>query len=311
MAESSISNFVLNLHVLLVLCCSRWKASKSSLNCIRVFNSSSKSLLLSAGTNVHLWDLETKTSISTYYGHPSGVHQLELVPGTDYFVTLSYADRFLRIWTKSDKNAVATLALSNTPARFHILSSSTLLSVVLSVVTQDGVVNVFQQKLNGPVRKPQQPTGTLSFFDSHTNERIPILVSQLLPANVIEDEKLAVGFGSWLKVQCEKMTLRGLVGEVSLKRNFFQKKKSKKLSQTLEAEVTGESVPLTVKHLQPGVDNSIKPEKAKKRKKGEEKVLFGRIERPKKTFSTNMQLLIFYCCFKQGRRRRITNGRQT
>jgi len=74
--------------------CSRWKAAKSGLSSIRVFND----FLLTAGHGITLWNLETKTSIMTYLGHPSLITQLETIPNTDYFVSMCQTERHLRIW---------------------------------------------------------------------------------------------------------------------------------------------------------------------------------------------------------------------
>jgi hypothetical protein len=261
--------------------CSRWRGSKSSLNCIRVFKDS-KSLLAGGSGNISLFDLESKTSTLSFFGHPAGVHQLCLVPNSDYFASLCHTERYIRIWTKSNKNAVATLALSNTPARMSVISSSVSGNVSLAVVTTDGTLNLFQQKLNGPVKKPQNPSCVFSIVDSGEKEagssrKVPILASHLLQEVEECENKVCVGFGSWLRLKFEKLQFRDLKDEVTLRRDFFSLQ-GKKLKKKQQLEKTGkalengdrkEEVPLTVKHLQPGIDTSSKPEKAKKRKKDE------------------------------------------
>ena len=57
-----------------------------------------KGQLLVGGQTITLWDLETKKSIAAFTGHPSSVSILQIVEGTDYFVSMATADRHLKIW---------------------------------------------------------------------------------------------------------------------------------------------------------------------------------------------------------------------
>lgn len=73
---------------------SRWRGSKSGLSAVRVFGDG----VLSAGHGITLWDLDTKTVTKNFTGHPSLITQLEVIPDTDYFVTMCHTERHLRIW---------------------------------------------------------------------------------------------------------------------------------------------------------------------------------------------------------------------
>jgi hypothetical protein len=73
--------------------CSRWKGDKGGLSSICMF----EDMLLVAGRKMTLWNLETKTSVMTFMGHTS-ISQLEPIPNTDYFATMSVREMHLQIW---------------------------------------------------------------------------------------------------------------------------------------------------------------------------------------------------------------------
>lgn len=74
--------------------CSHWTASKENLTAVQAL----KGQLLVGGQTVTLWDLITKKSVASFTGHPSQIFQVQIVPGTDYFVSLASGDRHLKIW---------------------------------------------------------------------------------------------------------------------------------------------------------------------------------------------------------------------
>lgn len=73
---------------------SRWKGGKGALSCVCVFTN----MLLSAGRGITLWDLETKTSLQNFMGQPSTISEMQTIPNTDYFVTMSLTEMHLQIW---------------------------------------------------------------------------------------------------------------------------------------------------------------------------------------------------------------------
>lgn len=57
-----------------------------------------KDMLLVAGRRILLWNLQTKTSVMTFMGHPATVAKIEAIPNTDYFATMSLREMHLQIW---------------------------------------------------------------------------------------------------------------------------------------------------------------------------------------------------------------------
>ncbi|CAL8090103.1 unnamed protein product [Orchesella dallaii] len=252
---------------------SRWRASKTAVSAVRAFRNG----ILSAGHGITLWDLKTKTSTMTFTGHPSLITQLEIISGTDYFVTMCQNERHLRIWSQKERNSVLTLTVPEPPQSFSILNSESG-HVAVATVTQKGPLHLFRHKLNGPVKKPLLPSISLKIVDSlDDNKCVPLLASHISDEADEDNLTLLASYGSWVRLRFEKFPVSSLDSQSVVKREYsMQKKKGKNkqlgVTDSLQSPDVVE-VPNDVKHLQPGLDSLAVPSdsKAKKRKKpGEE-----------------------------------------
>jgi len=242
---------------------SRWKGGKVGLSAVHVFGNQ----LLSAGQGITLWDLKTKTSISSFVGHQNPVTQLEVVPESDYFITLAQGERHLKIWSKSSKNSIATLGVSEVPLDFH-LSTTEAGFVSVSVVTEKGCLHFFRHKLNGPVKKPMTPSNTIKIVDSMDSTKAVSVLTSFATSD--EESAILFAYGSWIKLRFERMDVSTLDNAVVLQRQFLSSKKSKS-SKTNEPQTSVVEVPMDVKHLEPGTDGAAaatSEKMGKKRKKG-------------------------------------------
>ncbi|ODM89696.1 WD repeat-containing protein 43 [Orchesella cincta] len=253
---------------------SRWRGSKTALSAVRAFGNA----ILTAGHGIMLWDLKTKTSTMTFTGHPSLITQLEIISGTDYFVTMCQTERHLRIWSSKERNSVLTLTVPEPPQNFSVLNSDNG-HVAVATVSQKGPLHLFRHKLNGPVKKPLLPSVSLKIVDSlDDNKCVPLLASHISDEADDDNMTLLASYGSWLRLRFEKFPVSSLDSHSVLKREYStQKKKSKNkqlgVSDSFQSPEVVE-VPNDVKHLQPGLDSLALPpdSKAKKRKKaGEER----------------------------------------
>ncbi|XP_021944574.1 WD repeat-containing protein 43 [Folsomia candida] len=250
---------------------SRWKGGKGPLSCISIF----KDMLLSSGRGITLWNLETKTSVMNFMGQPSTVSQIQQIPNTDYFVTMSLKETHLQIWSKSEQSAVATLMLMENPRQFCVVSPSGG-KVSVSAVTENGTLCTFSHKLNGPLRKPLAPTCILTVMDAHEPTTVVPVLSCFLTNEDESSAEVKIAYGSWSKLQFDSMAVKYLQDKVTIKREFVLKSKVSKHKQKqkdtdIETDVMTE-VPSDAKHLQPGSDiGLIKPldGKGKKRKKNQ------------------------------------------
>lgn len=236
----------------------RWRASKSGISAVKVFQTG----LLTASHGITLWDLGTKTASRSFSGHPSLINQLEVIPNTDYFVTMCHTERHLRIWSRNEQNSVLTLTVPEPPQRFSVANPDNG-QVSVATVTQTGSLHLFKHKLNGPVKKPLLPAVTLKIQDSANTSQLPLLASFLAEDSNDSDIALVAAYGNWLRLRFERFPVGNLEQETIFQREYsLAKKKGKKsiADDTVQ-------VPSNVKHLQPDMPSDLKP---KKRKHGEE-----------------------------------------
>lgn len=179
-----------------------------------------------------------------------------------YFETIFSFSR-----SKSERNAVATLTLTEYPRGFCVTSSGNG-NVSVAAVTENGTLCTFQHKLNGPLRKPLAPTCVLKIMDTNdTSTQVPILTTYLST----DQSDLKLVYGSWLSLRFESMELKFLQDKVTIQREFkVVSKILKNKKKQVDEDIT--EVPSDAKHLHPGVEAIIKPgdSKAKKRKKNED-----------------------------------------
>ncbi len=254
--------------------------------------------VLSAGHGITLWDLETKTAKRNFTGHPSLITQLEIIPDTDYFVTMCHTERHLRIWyvftdfnllisiytllgvkimyyivfimhfcrSSNEKNSVLTLTVPEPPQSFSVFNSEEG-HVSIASVTQKGPLHLFKHKLNGPVKKPLLPSVTLKVHDvMDANKSIPVLASFVADDGSDKESSIVAAYGSWLRLRFEKFSTTSLETETVIEREYStQKRKGKKQHMLMENDTV--EIPSNVKHLQPGSESLVADLKSKKRKK--------------------------------------------
>ncbi|CAG7825086.1 unnamed protein product [Allacma fusca] len=266
---------------------SQWTASKENLTAIQTINSQ----LLVGGQTITLWNLNTKKSIASFIGHPGQIAQIIVVPSTDYFVSMAQGDRSLKIWQTGHTQAVASLAVPEPPSNVNVFTCGNGVANV-AVANRKGHLHIFQQKLNGQVKKPLTPTATITVVDSNSadQEIVPVLsghVSDQINVSIL------AAYGNWLKLRFERFEVSGVSKDHVVSREFshLKSKKSKKSSsKSQETQEEHMEVPNDVKHLMPGTEtlNQIPGSSKSKKQGGKEKV--GKGDLPMEERLTNLTI---------------------
>ena len=117
-------------------------------------------------------------------------------------VTLHHSQLYLNFRSAAERGPVATLAVPEVPQYFN-LAANEAGHVSVSVITHKGQLHIFQQKLNGAIKKPMTPGGSLKITDSSDPLRtVPILTCYVdLEGN---EPSIVTAYGSWLNLRFEK-----------------------------------------------------------------------------------------------------------
>lgn len=139
---------------------SKWKGgSGGEIHTVRMFGDR----LISAGTNINLWDLKTKKLLKRFQSHTSPV--IELIPlaqqttsDGSYFVSAESDHKIVNVWKLKGMNkkpAKMTLLPTSRPRFVDVITSSS--DVTVLCLTDEGELNIFQQKLNGSLKMSKEP----------------------------------------------------------------------------------------------------------------------------------------------------------
>lgn len=214
----------------------KWKGDKTSVHSIQV--SPKGDCLLSAGRDIRLWDLEKKEILQKFTGHATSVSQLLFTPlksegsssdcKTDgyYFLSGAEQDRFVNAWKvdldSKDKSSIVSFSLSDEPALLelsHYRDKEKPLHLI--VVSKDGQLHLFEQSLNGHVKKPVNPRSTVQLATPGTKdatpEPIPIISARFVDGS---EPSILIAYGSPVKPQFETLKYESLERNVCLVRDY-------------------------------------------------------------------------------------------
>ena len=213
----------------------KWKGDKTSVHSIQV--SPKGDCLLSAGRDIRLWDLEKKEILQKFTGHATSVSHLLFTPlkserssscKTDgyYFLSGAEQDRFINAWKvdlgSKDKSSIVSFSVSEEPVSLqlsHCPDKERPLHLV--VVSRDGQLHLFEQSLNGHVKKPVTPRSTLQLATpgrkDATPEPVPIISARFVDSS---EPCILIAYGSTLKPQFETLKYESLEKNVCLVRDY-------------------------------------------------------------------------------------------
>jgi U3 small nucleolar RNA-associated protein 5 len=195
----------------------KWKADKSSVYSIAL--TADRKGLVTASRSIKLWDIESQTMVKKFTGHATEVFFLRClsVPSGhrghhQYIVSAAVSDRVVHAWSmdkgNSDQNAVASFSLSDEAVHLDVsLPQARGESVLMTVVTKQGSLHLFDQQFNGRQKKPLVPKVTVQVGGtSITNNplMLPILSAKLLN---VADHTFIFAHGSFLKLTFERKSL--------------------------------------------------------------------------------------------------------
>lgn len=218
----------------------KWKADKSSVHSVQI--SPEGDCLLSAGRDIRLWDLERKEILKKFTGHATPVSHLLFTPlkregsasngvehcRTDgyYFLSGAEQDRFLNAWKvnleSNDRSSIVSFALSDDPVSLEMKQCSNQEKPLhLIVVSRDGQLHLFEQSLNGHVKKPVNPKTTLQLATPGTKdatpEPVPIICARFAESS---EPSILIAYGSPMKPQFEILKYEELERNVCLVRDY-------------------------------------------------------------------------------------------
>ncbi|KAL8586304.1 hypothetical protein ACOMHN_058684 [Nucella lapillus] len=251
----------------------KWKASDSGVHSLCLCGSDR---LLTAGTAIKVWSLQTRKVIQKFTGHATEVFRLLPVPSSgaedgqsdgSYFVSAAANDKIINAWVchpgSREKNPVASFSVTEQPAELTLQVTGDQM-LILSVLTAKGQVQVFEHTLNGKLLKPVKPTTVVHAVTEGSRDQVPVSVPLLaaLPSTVgSPSASLLLAHGSLVTPQFSSVALRPKRSEIPVVVSSKPGKKSKKedSSPGKRARVEGSTV---LPSTEPG---SSKP----KRKKSE------------------------------------------
>lgn len=186
----------------------KWKSGKGKVTAMAILPDGKS--LISAERAIKWWNLSTKQVICTFTGHASQVTTLNLVKvdnDTGYLISGASGDGYLNVWSlnenKKDKSSIATLAIQDDAVSVSVCTMEESYSMVLAT-TKSGQAHLFKYQRNGRCLKPLKPSlNVVVASDSSQKEsvqQIPILTAQLT-----EDTKLLLAYGSFLNLTFEKV----------------------------------------------------------------------------------------------------------
>jgi len=195
----------------------KWRADKGSIYSLAL--TADRKGLVTASRSIKLWDIESQTLVKKFTGHATEVFFLRClsVPAGHneqnmYIVSAAVSDRVVQAWSmdqnNTDPNAIASFALSDEAVHLDVsLPKTKGQAVLMTVVTKQGSLHVFEQQFNGRQRKPLTPKVTLQVGGSGSSN-LPMLLP-ILSAKLLNDEEKTFLFahGSFLKLTFERKSL--------------------------------------------------------------------------------------------------------
>lgn len=218
----------------------KWKADKTSVHSIQI--SPKGDCLLSAGRDIRLWDIKKKEILKKFTGHATSISHLLFTPlktqasasgegdhiRTDgyYFLSGAEQDRFLNAWKvdlqSKDKSSIVSFALSDEPVSLEITYYPNAENPLhLIVVSKDGHLHIFEQSLNGYVKKPLNPKTTLQLATPGTKdvtpEPVPIICARFVDST---EPSILIAYGSPAKPEFEILKYKALERNECLVRDY-------------------------------------------------------------------------------------------
>ncbi|XP_058801597.1 WD repeat-containing protein 43 [Phymastichus coffea] len=226
----------------------KWKSGKGKVTSLVVLPKGKS--LLSGERIIKWWDLETKQVIGTFTGHANQVNTLccaKVTNETSYLFSSGSGDDYLSVWSlnevKKDKVPVATLILPDEAVAFSVASMKDSQIHILAV-TRSGHAQFFKYQPNGTSPKPLKPTLNI-LIASDAGQKESVQQIPILQAELIEDSKILLAYGSFSALTIEKIVPDFSDKVQCLVRTDIRKQKDKKdevVMKTKSAETEDENV---------------------------------------------------------------------
>jgi len=225
----------------------KWKGDKGLLYSIHLCHTQRH--LVTASRTIKLWDLNTRQLLQTFVGHATEVFTLYQVPASSsyskaflsssshngidevggrqqiegsYIISAAQGDRKICVWqvssstneTSSCKDVTASFSLSEDPVLMHVQTpSSETQPFQLAAVTQSGKLSVFEQVLNGRLKKPLQPKYVVEVATSASRPGEvprPLAIIAAVLMGESDGTSLVVVYEDFLRPVFEKLNMKDL-----------------------------------------------------------------------------------------------------
>lgn len=140
----------------------KWQADDSPISSICVIDDNN---MLSSSTSILWWNISEKTVVKKFVGHSTEIFKLLPVNAVSlnscYFLSAAVNDTKINAWSLNSficETPVTSFVLPDEPENLDISNSSSKdKPLILSVVTKDGILHLFEHILNGNVTQPVHP----------------------------------------------------------------------------------------------------------------------------------------------------------
>ncbi|GAB6021815.1 WD repeat-containing protein 43 [Chamberlinius hualienensis] len=206
---------------------SKWKDEKGGvINCMVI--SPDGETLFTAGKKIMWWDIDQQRILKKFNAHATRVNQLKLItfPGEStedgYLVSAAAEDRLLSVWSLKGSTRSALLC-------FNLLDDSNVFDVcvppirndkvIFTIATKSGILQLFEQQLNGKRSSPKESQATLQIAGdaSDSSRLLPILACRLFS---LVAKQVAIAYDNGGKLCFESMELSTLKKTVCLVRSL-------------------------------------------------------------------------------------------
>ncbi|XP_054707901.1 WD repeat-containing protein 43-like [Uloborus diversus] len=187
----------------------KWKVENNPIHSICVIDDSN---LLSSSHSIKWWDTKQKVVIKSFIGHATEVFRMLPVKSEksgNYFLSAAIDDRIINAWHLSENGSqkpVAKFLTSDEPQNINLTCKENK-PLLMSVVSKDGSLHLFEHMLNGRVKRPLEAKVIVQ-VGTKSDELAKPQLMPILAVNISEGiNSCLLMYGSFIKPIFEKIDL--------------------------------------------------------------------------------------------------------
>lgn len=144
--------------------------------------------VLTASSEIKLWNFSSGELIHKFIGHKSEIRSLHIIGADKCYLLSSARDRFINVWSLSDlkPEPLASLIADDNVSSMYVHNNRN--NITITVTTESGTLHVYEHVLNGCISHPLKPQGTLQIAVDNTKDeetvQMPIICTKIYDSRV-------------------------------------------------------------------------------------------------------------------------------